>query len=101
VKDCDILLEIWEVIGDRLAHPQEGSYVSRIVRGEKGIDGVLEKVGEEAVEFILAVKNGERRAIVSEAADLQFHLLLALAATGIDLQEVFSELEKRRHPESG
>ena len=99
MKDCEILLEIWEVIGDRLAHPREGSYVSRIARGEKGIDGILEKVGEEAVEFILAVKNGEREATVSEAADLQFHLLLALAAAGIDLGEVCSELKKRRHPD--
>jgi len=95
MKGSGILPEIWEVIGDRLAHPREGSYVSRLAAGEKGIDGILEKVGEEAVEFILAVKNGDRRAIVSEAADLQFHLLLALAAAGIDLEELFSELEKR------
>jgi phosphoribosyl-ATP pyrophosphohydrolase len=96
VKESRILPEIWEVIRDRLAHPREGSYVSRFATGEKGIDGILEKVGEEAVEFILAVKNGKREATISEAADLQFHLLLALAAAGIDLEEVLGELEKRR-----
>jgi phosphoribosyl-ATP pyrophosphohydrolase len=101
MRGSGILPEIWEVIGERLAHPREGSYVSRLATGEKGIDGILEKVGEEAVEFILAVKGGEREAIVSEAADLQFHLLLALAAAGIDLGELFSELERRRHPERG
>ncbi|MDD1667866.1 MAG: phosphoribosyl-ATP diphosphatase [Methanomicrobiales archaeon] len=97
----EILPELWEVIGDRFARPREGSYVGRLATGEKGIDGILEKVGEEAVEFILAVKNGERRAIVSEAADLQFHLLVALAAAGVDLGEVFAELGKRRRPEKG
>ena len=96
MKDLEVIPEIWEVIRDRLANPREGSYVSRLATGEKGIDGILEKVGEEAVEFILAVKNGETRATVSEAADLQFHLLLALAAAGIDLDLVFHELEKRR-----
>ncbi len=101
MKECGILPEIWEVIGDRLAHPQEGSYVSRLAAGEKGLDGILEKVGEEAVEFILAVKNGRREAIVSEAADLEFHLLLALAAAGIELGELFAELERRRRPGRG
>jgi phosphoribosyl-ATP pyrophosphohydrolase len=96
MKDIGVIPEIWEVIKDRLAHPREGSYVSRLASGEKGIDGILEKVGEEALEFILAVKNGDPEATVSEAADLQFHLLLALAAAGIDPDEVFAELRKRR-----
>jgi phosphoribosyl-ATP pyrophosphohydrolase len=96
MKDLEVIPEIWEVIGERLASPREGSYVSRLATGEKGIDGVLEKVGEEAVEFILAVKNGDARATVSEAADLQFHLLLALAASGNSLEEVLAELARRR-----
>jgi len=96
MKGILVIPEIWEVIRDRLAHPREGSYVSRLATGEKGIDGILEKVGEEAVEFILAVKNGDPRATVSEAADLQFHFLLALAAAGIDLDLVFQELQERR-----
>jgi phosphoribosyl-ATP pyrophosphohydrolase len=96
MKDLEVIPEIWEIIGERLARPREGSYVTRLVTGEKGMDGVLEKVGEEAVEFILAVKNGEGRAIVSEAADLGFHLLLALAASGNSLEEVLAELARRR-----
>ena len=52
MKDIEVIPELWEVIRDRLAHPREGSYVSRLATGEKGIDGILEKVGEEAVEFI-------------------------------------------------
>ena len=96
MKDILVIPEIWDVLKDRLAHPREGSYVSRLASGEKGIDGILEKVGEEAVEFVLAVKNGDPGAIVSEAADLQFHLLLALAAAGIDPDLVFAELRRRR-----
>ena len=96
MKDIGVIPEIWEVIKDRLAHPREGSYVSRLASGEKGMDGILEKVGEEAVEFILSVKNGDPDATVSEAADLLFHLLLALASAGVDLEEVFHELRKRR-----
>jgi phosphoribosyl-ATP pyrophosphohydrolase len=92
----ELLPELWEVIQDRLAHPREGSYIARLAGGEKGMDGILEKVGEEAVEFILAVKNGDRRATVSEAADLQFHLLLALAASGNSLEELLTELARRR-----
>jgi len=96
MKDIGIIPELWEVIGDRIRHPREGSYVGRLATGEKGIDGILEKVGEEAVEFIIAVKNGETGATVSEAADLQFHLLVALAAAGVDLDLVLAELKKRR-----
>ena len=95
MKDT-VLPELWEVIRDRISHPREGSYVAGLVTGKKGIDAALEKVGEEAAEFIIAVKNGEREATVSEAADLQFHLLVALAAAGIDLGEVLAELGKRR-----
>jgi phosphoribosyl-ATP pyrophosphohydrolase len=96
MKEEEVLSELWEVICDRLARPREGSYVSRITGGEKGIDGVLEKVGEEAVEFVLAVKGGSRERIVSEAADLQFHLLVALAASGNSFDEVLAELARRR-----
>jgi phosphoribosyl-ATP pyrophosphohydrolase len=96
MKEEEVLGELWEVIGDRLARPREGSYVSRLAAGEKGIDGILEKVGEEAVEFILAVKGGSREAVVSEAADLEFHLLLALAASGNSFGEVLAELKRRR-----
>jgi phosphoribosyl-ATP pyrophosphohydrolase len=96
MKEEEVLPSLWKVIGDRLAHPRDGSYVNRLASGEKGIDGVLEKVGEEAVEFILAVKGGSREAVVSEAADLQFHLLLALAASGNSFEDVLEELKKRR-----
>ena len=57
---------------------------------------MLEKVGEESTEFILAVKNGVEGRTVSEAADLIFHILVALRAADIDLADVMKELEHRR-----
>ncbi len=88
--------ELWDVITNRFEHPSDGSYVSRLVSGEKGTDRALEKVGEEATEFIIAVKNGDHPRTVSEAADLQFHFMVALKAAGIDFSEVLDELAKRR-----
>jgi phosphoribosyl-ATP pyrophosphohydrolase len=94
--DPQIIAELWEVICDRAEHPTEDSYTSRLLADEKGIDKVLEKVGEESTEFILAVKNGVSSRTESEAADLLFHLLVALRAADVDLAAVMTELERRR-----
>jgi len=96
VIDPNVIAELWSVICERKEHPTEMSYTSRIFLDEKGIDKVLEKVGEESTEFILAVKNGIDGRTVSEAADLLFHILVALRAADIDLAEVMKELEHRR-----
>jgi phosphoribosyl-ATP pyrophosphohydrolase len=96
MTDTTILDALWKTIEDRFENPSEGSYVSRLVRGSKGTDRALEKVGEEATEFLIAVKNGDHERIVSEAADLQFHFLISLKAAGVDFEEVLDELGKRR-----
>lgn len=93
-----ILDEIWTVICDRADHPAPGSYTTQILTHRKGIDKVLEKVGEEATEFIIAVKNKDSAAITGEAADLLFHTLLALKAAGVDPAVVYEELKSRRKP---
>ncbi|MGB8890773.1 MAG: phosphoribosyl-ATP diphosphatase, partial [Methanoregula sp.] len=72
------------------------SYTSRLLRDKKGIDKVLEKVGEEATEFIIAIKNGVPERTTEEAADLFFHILVALRAANVDFKEVIHELERRR-----
>jgi len=94
--DPKVLSELWEIICDRADHPKEGSYTTRLLTDEKGIDKVLEKVGEESTEFILAVKNGVPGRTASEAADLVFHVLVALRASGVSLADVLKELEDRR-----
>jgi phosphoribosyl-ATP pyrophosphohydrolase len=92
----EILAALWDVIEDRAAHPSDASYVSRILRDSKGVDRALEKMGEESIEFLLAVKNGGQDRTVAEAADLLFHYLIALRAAGLTLEDVLVELEKRR-----
>lgn len=92
----EILAALWDVIEDRAVHPSDASYVSRILRDPKGVDRALEKMGEESIEFLLAVKNGVQDRTVAEAADLLFHYLIALCAAGLTLEDVLVELEKRR-----
>jgi len=94
--DTKVIRELWEVICERAEHPSENSYTSRLLRDKKGIDKVLEKVGEESTEFIIAVKNGVPQRTTEEAADLFFHILVALRAANVDLKDVIGELERRR-----
>jgi len=91
-----VIRDLWEIICERAAHPGEGSYTSRLLRDKKGIDKVLEKVGEESTEFIIAIKNGIPERTTEEAADLLFHMLVALRAAGVELEDVMRELERRR-----
>jgi phosphoribosyl-ATP pyrophosphohydrolase len=94
--DTAIIAEIWSVIEERVKNPSPGSYTSQLLTDKKGIDKVLEKVGEESIEFIIAAKNGLNDRTVEEASDLIFHFLVALRASGIDLSDVMHELERRR-----
>jgi phosphoribosyl-ATP pyrophosphohydrolase len=94
--DPGILAEIWDVICSRAENPTPDSYTSRLLTDKKGIDKVLEKVGEESTEFILAVKNGIPERTIDETSDLLFHILVALRAADIDFSLVIAELERRR-----
>ncbi|QYZ79733.1 phosphoribosyl-ATP diphosphatase [Methanofollis formosanus] len=96
MKNLEVLEELWAVINERAEHPSPDSYVSSILTHRKGIDKPLEKVGEEATEFILAVKNGENDRTIEEGADLLFHFFLALRAAEIDIEDVLGELAARR-----
>lgn len=90
-----IVREIYAVLEDRRDNPIE-SYTSNLMKDDKKLaeDKILEKIGEEAAEVIIASKNNEN--LVSESADLIFHNLLLLVYKGIDIDELFREFEKRR-----
>ena len=90
----EILRELYEVILDRRKNPVEGSYTCELF--EKGLDEILKKVGEEAVELVLAGKSGGRSEIVYEAADLIYHMMVLLVYEDVRLEEVMRELERRR-----
>jgi len=90
----DVLDDLFAVIEDRLERRPEGSYTASLVDGEKGADAALEKVGEEAVEVVLAAKNDDD--LAAESADLVYHLLVVLAANDHDLEALRAELRDRR-----
>jgi phosphoribosyl-ATP pyrophosphohydrolase/phosphoribosyl-AMP cyclohydrolase len=82
------------VIAQRHRDKPAGSYVAGLL--DSGIDRVAKKVGEEAAEVIIAGKNGAHDEIVWEVADLWFHSLVLLEATGVPVQDVWAELARRR-----
>jgi phosphoribosyl-ATP pyrophosphohydrolase len=96
LADTRVIADIWAVICERAENPKPESYTTRLLTDPKGIDKVLEKVGEESTEFILAIKNGVNERTVEETADLLFHILVTLRAADIDLNDVMKELEHRR-----
>ena len=89
----NIIERLYAIALERKKADPEKSYVSSLFA--KGEDKILEKVGEEAIETILAHKSGVKKEIVYETADLWFHSIVALAEKEIPVEEVFDELEKR------
>ena len=93
-SSVDILFELEEVIAQRRDNPKPASYTSDLFG--KGLDRVAQKLGEEAVELIIAAKNSDDTAFRSEAADLLFHFMTLLALRKVPIDNVFAELAARR-----
>ena len=89
----DVLRELARVIEARKNAPPDDSYVASLHAG--GVDAILKKVGEEAIEVVIAGKGGDPDALVHEVADLWFHCLVLLAARGMHPDAVTGELAKR------
>lgn len=89
----DILTRVQAVLEDRRGADPASSYTARLLAG--GADAILRKVGEEAVELILAGRDGDADDVVHEVADLWFHTLVLLTARGLDVDAVLAELERR------
>jgi len=88
-----MLDELFKIIEDRKANPVEGSYTNRLL--DAGEDEILKKIGEEAVEVILAAKSQGNQRLVEEMADLVYHSLVLLAAKGLSLSDIRDELSSR------
>jgi phosphoribosyl-ATP pyrophosphohydrolase/phosphoribosyl-AMP cyclohydrolase len=88
------LTELESIIASRAAEPIEGSYVTKLFA--KGLNKIAQKVGEEAVEMVIAAKDDDIEAFKSEAADLLFHYLVLLRARGVGLGDIISVLEDRK-----
>lgn len=89
----DIITDLYQRLLERHQADPDTSYVASLY--QKGRDKILEKVGEEAVEVILAAKNGQPKELIHETADLWFHCLVMLAEQDISPDQVLQELERR------
>ncbi|MDP3047305.1 MAG: phosphoribosyl-ATP diphosphatase [Chloroflexota bacterium] len=92
----DTIDRLYATILDRRDHPREGSYTAQLFR--QGNDEMAKKVGEEAVEVVLAAASQGRERLVSESADLVYHLLVLLAAYDLAPADLYAELQKRMKP---
>jgi phosphoribosyl-ATP pyrophosphohydrolase len=92
-----VLDKLYEVILSRKTVPVERSYTCKLF--ESGRAGILKKVGEEAVETILAAYEDDKNRVVYELADLFYHLLVFMAYEDVTLEDVCDELVRREHPE--
>jgi phosphoribosyl-ATP pyrophosphohydrolase len=93
---ADMLDRVFAVIEDRKAHPKEGSYTNALL--DAGEDEIVKKIGEEAIEIIVAAKGQGDDRLVSELADLTYHCLVLLAARGLSPDYISAELERRYTP---
>ncbi|MFN2454822.1 MAG: bifunctional phosphoribosyl-AMP cyclohydrolase/phosphoribosyl-ATP diphosphatase HisIE [Pyrinomonadaceae bacterium] len=93
-RDLGATLEkLYAVIESRKAERPEGSYTTYLF--DKGLDKILKKVGEESAETIIAAKNEDSPALVSETSDLLYHLMVLLVERGVKLEDVRRELAMR------
>lgn len=88
-----MILELYEIIRERKAKPESGSYTNSLF--EAGGERIIQKVGEEAIELILAAASQGDRRLIEESADLIYHLWVLLAFCDIPLEAIENELERR------
>ncbi|WFL76279.1 phosphoribosyl-ATP diphosphatase [Altererythrobacter arenosus] len=89
----DTLKRLEQVIAERRNASPDESYVARL--NAEGIEKIAQKLGEEAIEAVIASLSGSREEVVTESADLLFHLMVLLQARRIKLDEVLAELDRR------
>ena len=89
----DTLTVLMQTIKSRKNNPKVGSYTNYLL--DKGLDKILKKVGEEAAEVIIASKN-DNQEVISEAADLLYHLFVLFECLEINFEDVLKKLEERR-----
>ena len=89
----DVLERLAATIAARKGADPASSYTAKL--RSQGPKGAAKKLGEEAVETALAAVSGDKDAVAAESADLIYHWLVLLAATGVDLDAVAAKLEAR------
>ena len=94
MTDATVLDRVYAAIQERRTADPERSHTARLFA--KGAPKIAQKVGEEAVETVIAGLGGEREELAAESADLLFHLLVLWAARDLRPEDVWRELERRR-----
>ncbi len=89
----NILQQLAHVLEERKNADPDSSYVAKLY--DKGLDGILKKIGEEATETVMAAKDGDPDKIIYETADLWFHCMVLLANQGLSPDDVLNELARR------
>lgn len=93
MNSTEILDRLTETLESRRSADPATSYVAKLFH--KGQEAILKKIGEEAIETIMAAKDGDKAHLTYEVADLWFHTLVLLAHEGLSYQDVLSELARR------
>ena len=88
------LADLAHSVSARRASSPEESYTAKLL--SQGVEKCAKKFGEEAVEAALAAMTGDRQRLVSESADVFYHLLVMLEVSGTNLADVMRELERRK-----
>ena len=87
------LSDLEKIIEARARSGDPDSWTAKLFA--RGMDKAAQKLGEEAVETVIAAVRGDRQALISESADLLYHWLVVLAIAGVPLADVLAELERR------
>ena len=87
------LSDLETIIAERARAGEDESWTARLYA--KGIDKAAQKLGEEAVETVIAAVKGDRAGLIAESADLLYHWLVVLGISGVPLAEVMDALERR------
>lgn len=90
----NFLFELEKTILDRKENPRKDSYTSKLFA--KGLNKIVQKVGEEAVELVIEAKDDNAELFKAEAADLLYHLLVLFTEKNIELKDVLETLKQRR-----
>tara|TARA_Y100001968_G_scaffold320090_1_gene352579 strand:+ start:324 stop:992 length:669 start_codon:yes stop_codon:yes gene_type:complete len=90
----DSCSELFKTIESRKLNPVENSYTNQLIEG--GDNQILKKVGEESAEFIMSCKDKDPKSIANEAADLIFHVQVAMSLHGVSWNETLKVLAERR-----
>lgn len=91
-----MLYQLYDIIKERQDNPKAGSYTNQLL--EQGQNRILQKIGEEAVELIVAAGSQGDQRMIEEAADLVYHLYVLLVMRNITLADIEGELEQRHTP---